>query len=262
MLVIMIIIEKKDWSYMENKKIALVTGGTRGIGYKITQQLIREGYYVFVNYLHKSSYDIFLKSNIGENVIGIQADVKSEIDVQNMMNVIEKRVSKIDLLVNNAGIDIPQRIQIHSDIDFLKVLNTNLYGKYLCTKYAIPLLSKTPKSNIINISSRFSSEPLAEAAAYCSSQAGVIMLTKVSALELAKIPIRVNCIIPGFTDTDMNRQIYQNNDDWNMMVDKIPLGEIHMGEDIGRMVCYLSSDASTYITGSIITVDGGLSLTT
>lgn len=260
--IMMIIIDKRELSYMGSKTTALVTGGTRGIGAKITQQLIHDGYFVFVNYLHSSSFDMFL-SNIPErnNVFGIQANISSEIEVKKMIETINEEVFKLDLLVNNAGIDIPQKIQFHSDNDFLKVLNTNLYGKYLCTKYAIPLLSKSSNANIVNISSRFSSRPLEEAAAYCSSQAGVIMLTKVSALELASIPIRVNCVIPGFTDTDMNRIIFPDINDWDEIAKRIPLKSIHKGEDIGKIVSYLSSDASTYITGSIISVDGGISLT-
>lgn len=250
----------KEGEIISQKKIALVTGGTKGIGLQIVKRLSEDGYIVLSNSQTKKSFEETLE-DLGEMkkyVIMQCADIAIPSQVRDMMRRIENRYGGLDLLVNNAGIDEPHLLLEYEDEVFRKILNINLFGKFLCIKYAAKLLQGRKNSSIILISSRLSEKPIREASAYCCSQAGVRMLTKVAALELA--PIRVNCIIPGFTDTGMNRTIFPDEEYWDEIKQEIPLQIIKNGEDIAEMISFLSSERGSYITGGTFWVDGGLSL--
>lgn len=238
----------------------MVTGGTKGIGLQIVKRLSEEGYIVLSNSRTEESFKESLE-DLGKTkkyVFMECADITVPSQVIDMMGRIEIRYGGLDLLVNNAGIDEPHLLLEYEDEVFRKILNINLFGKFLCIKYAAKLLQRRKNSSIVLISSRLSEKPICEASAYCCSQAGVRMLTKVAALELA--PIRVNCIIPGFTDTEMNRTIFPDKEYWDKMNKNIPLQKIKKGEDIASMISFLSSESGSYMTGGTFWVDGGLSL--
>ena len=189
-----------------NEKIALVTGGTSGIGKEIVKQLLSNGVFVFVNFGHHEDLMYEAKKEfkeISNSFQCIKADVSNEEEVFAMFVKIKERFGRLDYLVNNAGMNVDNFIE-DLDIDgFRKILNVNLVGKVICTKFAIPLLKKSENPSIVNIASRLGTKPCVEASAYCSSEAGVINFTKASALELSKYKIRVNVVSPGLTNTSL-----------------------------------------------------------
>lgn len=242
-----------------NDKIALVTGGTSGIGECIVESLLKEGCFVFVNYHHndeqaKKAKEVFDK--ISEHYEIIKADISSESDVSEMFEKVNKKFGKLDYLVNNAGTNVDSFLENADMSDYRRVIDVNLIGKVLCTKYAIPLLKKNEGSSVVNIASRLGSMPCVEASAYCAAASGIINFTKSMALELSKNRIRVNCVSPsltitplalsGWTDEEIEEQ--KNNN---------PLKRLGEVEDIANTVLFLLSDKAEYINGQNINVNGG-----
>lgn len=183
-------------------KVALVTGGTSGIGKEIVKQLLLNGAEVIINYGHnEENYEKTKKEfeEYKEKVTFIKADVSNEDEVTKMFNQIEK----LDYLINNAGNNIDSYIETFDIQDFREILNVNLVGKVICTKHAIPLLKNSENASIVNIASRLGTKPCVEASAYCSAEAGVINFTQASALELSKYKIRVNAVSPSLTITPL-----------------------------------------------------------
>lgn len=242
-----------------NAKIALVTGGTSGIGKEIVKELLKLRCFVFVNYGHSEELMYEAKKEfkeISENFKCLKADVSNEEEVYEMFTKIKEKFGKLDYLVNNAGTNIDNFIE-DLDIDgFRKILNVNLVGKVVCTKFAIPLLKKSDSPCIINIASRLGIKPCMEASAYCASEAGVINFTQVSALELSKYKIRVNSVSPGLTNTplamkgwtDAEIEEQKNNN---------PMYRIGEPIDVANAVLFLLSDKASYINGENINVNGG-----
>lgn len=189
-------------NYNFENKVALVTGGTSGIGKEIVRQLLLNGAEVIINYGHnEENYEKTKKEfeEYKEKVTFIKADVSNEDEVAKMFNQIEK----LDYLINNAGTNIDSYIETFDIQDFRKILDVNLVGKVICTKHAIPLLRNSENASIVNIASRLGTKPCVEASAYCSAEAGVINFTQASALELSKYKIRVNAVSPSLTITPL-----------------------------------------------------------
>lgn len=164
-------------NYNFNNKVALVTGGTSGIGKEIANQLLISGAKVIINYGHNEENYQQTKRDFEEyrdKVLFIKADVSNEEEIIGMFNKIEK----LDYLINNAGTNIDGYIETTDIEDFRKVLNVNLVGKVICTKYAIPLLKNSKTPSIVNVASRLGTRPCVEASAYCSAEAGVINFTR------------------------------------------------------------------------------------
>lgn len=247
---------------MSKEKVALVTGASSGIGREIAIQLAKNGYLTYIAYTlseegAKQTLEA-IECFKGKGVI-IQADVTSEEQVQNMFSKIEQEQGTLDVLVNNAGIYYYDYIENH-DIDrWNAILTTNLTGKMLCTKHAVPLLKKSLFPSVVNIASRAALKPMEESAAYCAAAAGIEMLTKVSALELSQYAIRVNCICPGLTRTRMTEQ-YDTDEDFQRYADKNPLKRVGEPKDIADAVLFLISDKARFITGDTLQVNGGILL--
>ena len=242
-------------NYNFENKIALVTGGTSGIGKEIVKQLLLNGAKVIINYGHnEENYEKTKKEfeEYKEKVTFIKADVSNEDEVAKMFNQIEK----LDYLINNAGTNIDSYIETFDIQDFREILNVNLVGKVICTKHAIPLLKNSENASIVNIASRLGTKPCVEASAYCSAEAGVINFTQASALELSKYKIRVNAVSPsltitplalyGWTDEEIEEQ-KENN----------PLKRLGETIDIANAVLFLISDKASYINGENLNVNGG-----
>lgn len=242
-----------------NEKIALVTGGTSGIGKEIVKQLLLKGCFVFINFGHNKNQMLEAKEElkqISDNFKFIKADISNEEEVNNMMNTIKDKFGKLDYLVNNAGTNIDGFIEDLDINDFKKVINVNLIGKVICTKYAIPLLRKGNNSSIVNIASRLGTRPCEEASAYCSAEAGIINFTMASALELSKYNIRVNTVSPGLTNTPLAMAGWTEKE-IEEQKNNNPLKRIGETVDIANTVLYLLSDKASYINGENINVNGG-----
>lgn len=245
--------------YDFSDKVALVTGGTSGIGKEIAKQLLLNGCFVFINFGHNDSQMFKAKEElkqISNNFKFIKADISNEEEVYIMMNTIKDKFGKLDYLVNNAGTNIDGFIEDLDISDFKKVINVNLIGKVICTKYAIPLLRKSENSSIVNIASRLGTRPCIEASAYCSAEAAIINFTKTSALELSKYNIRVNCVSPSLTKTPLalagwTEQEIEDHKNSN------PLKRLGETIDIANAVLFLLSDRASYINGENINVNGG-----
>jgi len=241
-------------------KIVLVTGGSRGIGFATAKILSENGATVIITAknherLEKAVLEI-------PNSTGIAADIRNKDDVKNVINKIIEKFGKLDILVNNAGV-FPVIKQLHeiNEDEWNEVLDVNLTGQFRFTKEAIPYLQKTSGS-IINISSDAGIKAYQgfNADAYSASKAALIILTKCWALEYAKDKIRVNCICPGVVDTDMTKPFLKTQKDIEFMNNEHPIGRIGQPEEIGKAVLYFASDDASWITGAILTVDGGESI--
>lgn len=244
------------------EKIALVTGGTSGIGKEIVKQLLLEGCFVFVNFGHNEEMMNEAKKEfkeISQNFKCIKADVSNEQEVYNMFEKVKEKFGRLDYLVNNAGTNIDCFIEDLDISGFQKVLNVNLIGKVICTKYAIPLLKKSENASIINIASRLGTKPCAESSAYCAAEAGIINFTKVSALELSKYKIRVNTISPSLTRTPLALSGWTEKEIEEQMNNN-PLHRLGEPIDIANAALFLLSDKASYINGENLNVNGGILL--
>ena len=241
-------------------KVALVTGGSRGIGFAIAKILSDNGASVVIT--SKNSEKIKQAETKISNSFGITCDIKKKNEVQNVLEQTIKKFGKLDILVNNAGI-FPKIKLLHEieEEEWNEVLDVNLTGQFRFTKEAIPHLQKT-SGCIINISSDAGLKAYQgfNVDAYSASKAALIVLTKCWALEYAKNKIRVNCICPGVVDTDMTKPFLKNQKDIEFMNNEHPLGRIGQPEEIGKSVLYFASDDALWITGAILAVDGGESI--
>ena len=241
-------------------KVALVTGGSRGIGFAIAKTLSENGALVVIT--SKDLEKIRKAESKIPNSLGISCDIKKKNEVIDVVNQTIEKFGKLDILVNNAGI-FPKIKQLHeiNEEEWDEVIDVNLTGQFRFTKEAIPYLKKT-SGCIVNISSDAGLKAYQgfNADAYSASKAALIVLTKCWALEYAKDKIRVNCICPGVVDTDMTKPFLKNQKDIEFMNNEHPLGRIGQPEEIGKAVLYFVSDDASWITGAILTVDGGESI--
>lgn len=245
---------------VQKMKIALVTGGSSGIGEEISKQLANKGIFVIINYSKSEKNANRVKAEIeksGGKVLLIKTDVSNEKEVKEMFNIISNKFGKLDYLINNAGIDNPQLIEEYKIDDWNKIMDINLIGKFLCLKYAIPLLKKSSEPKVVNIASRLGQKPMQKESAYCCAEAGIIMLTKVAALELAKYKIKVNTVSPGFTKTPLTEKLFPEKNPWEILARDNPCGRVGTPEDIANAVLFLLSDKADYINGENLNVNGG-----
>lgn len=242
-----------------NGKVALITGGSRGIGKAIAIKLASYKANIVINYTSNKEHALKVKEEIesyGVKSIVIKCDVSKSDEVNNMIEEVVKEFGQIDILVNNAGITRDGLLMRMKEEDFDSVIDINLKGVFNCTKSATKYMMKKRYGKIINISSVVGLIGNAGQANYCASKAGVIGLTKSSARELASRNINVNAIAPGFIDTDMTSVLNENLKE--TMLKNIPQNRFGSPEDVANLVLFLASDMSSYITGQIINVDGGM----
>jgi 3-oxoacyl-[acyl-carrier protein] reductase len=242
-------------------EIALVTGASRGIGKAIAISLAKEGAEVFVNYHSNQSLAEAVCEEIrtlGGKATPVQFDISHVTETQTAIENIIKEKKKISILVNNAGITCDGLLLRYSIEDWDRVLSTNLRGAFVTSQSVIRNMMKERKGSIINMSSIVGVIGNPGQAAYCAAKAGLIGLTKSMAKELASRNIRVNAIAPGFINTEMTDKL--TSDQKEALTKNIPLGRVGTAEEIANTVLYLASDASQYVTGQVISVDGGLGM--
>ena len=241
-------------------KIALVTGGSRGIGFSTGKILSENGATVVIT--GKDTERLEKAAKKIPNSIAIVADIRNTNDVKNVVSKTIEKFGRLDILVNNAGI-FPKIKKLHEidEDEWNEVLDVNLTGQFRFTKEAIPHLQKTSGS-IVNISSDAGLKAYQgfNADAYSASKAALIILTKCWALEYSKNKIRVNCICPGVVDTDMTKPFLKTQTDKEFMDNEHPLGRIGQPGEIAKAIMYFVSDDASWTTGAVLTVDGGESI--
>lgn len=238
-----------------NGKVALVTGGTSGIGKEIVTELISKGCKVITCYSSNEENARQLEKEIdNENLFILKCDVSSEEQVIHMMKIIKDKFGKLDYLVNNAGTFIDNLIKDFNIDDFKKVLDINLLGKVICTKQAYPIMNDG--GSIVNISSHLGVVPCTESPAYCVAAAGIINFTKATALEFADKKIRANSICPAFTPTPLSLRGWKQ-EEIDQKLKETPLGRFATPEDTAKLCLFLLSDDSSFITGENIWLNGG-----
>ncbi len=246
---------------MLKNEIALVTGGSRGIGKAIALKLAQEGAFVVVNYTSNDEEAKRVVAEIaadGNKAIAIKADISNFSEAENLVKEIEEKVGKVTILINNAGITRDGLLMRMKEDDWDKVINVNLKGAFNCTKACIKNMIKGKKGNIINVSSVVGLSGNAGQANYAASKAGLVGFTKSLAKEVGSRGIRVNCVAPGFIQTEMTSKL--PDDMVSKIKENIALGELGSPEDVAQLVLFLVSPAASYITGEVIKIDGGLNL--
>lgn len=242
-------------------KIVLVTGAGRGIGASIAKRFAREGALVIVNY---SGNDEAANNTVKEikdegcSAFLYKCSVQNSDDVKKMVEYIIEKYKKIDVLVNNAGINKDGLMMRMSDDDFDSVIAVNLKGTFNCTKFVSRYMLKQRSGKIINISSVVGISGNAGQVNYSASKAGIIGLTKSAAKELAGRGINVNAIAPGYIDTDMTNVLSDSVK--NEVMKAIPVGRMGSTHDISNAAAFLASEEADYITGQVISVDGGMNI--
>jgi len=241
-------------------KVALVTGGSRSIGRAIGLALAREGATLAVNYVsHAEAAQSVVREVevLGGRALAVRADTSQRSQVQAMVEEVETRLGPIDILVNNAGVQKRVYFLDLAEEDWDWMLDVNLKGCFLVGQAVAARMKARGRGKIINISSEAAGFPAQRMTAYCVSKAGVTMLTKCMALELAPHGIRVNALAPGLTRTDINRKDLEDESFLKMRVARIPLGRVMNPEDLLGAAVFLASADSDSMTGTTLQVDGG-----
>ena len=244
---------------IENK-VAIVTGGSRGIGEAIALKLAESGANVALSYISSDekakSLEEKLKS-LGVKAKAYKSNAGDFADSENMVNDVLKEFGTVDILVNNAGISKDNLLLRMTPEQWDEVMTTNLKSVYNMTKQVIRPMMKARKGSIINMSSIIGMRGNAGQSSYAASKAGIIGFTKSVAAELGSRNIRCNAIAPGFVETDMTHYL-KEGEAAKSFLDKIPLGRFGTANEIGNVTLFLASDMSSYITGQVISVCGGL----
>ncbi len=240
------------------RKIALVTGASRGIGRGIALQLAREGWDVCVNYIQQREAAEVVAAqirSIGQNAMAYQADVADGEAVNAMVRAVEAQLGPVTLAVNNAGISGQGLFQDTSDEVWDRHMAVNLGGARNVIRAVLPHMLSEKSGCIVNISSIWGLRGASCEVAYACSKAAVIGLTRSLALELAPSGIRVNCVAPGCIDTDMVQVL--GDETRSMLIEETPLGRLGTPEDIAHAVAFFASDKASFLTGQVLTADGG-----
>ncbi|MBF0553316.1 MAG: glucose 1-dehydrogenase [Nitrospirae bacterium] len=239
-------------------KTALVTGGARGIGRQVCLRLAEAGAVVIINYAKSADAALSLQSEIGQNAGIFRADVSKEDEVRAMFDYIKKTHKRLDILVNNAGVIKDNLLIAMEQSEWDKVLDVNLRGTFLCSKYAAEMMMANKSGRVVNIASVAAVKCSRGQTNYAASKGGIVSFTKACAVELAPKGILVNAILPGMIETDMSARVRKRAAD--AIISAIPLGRIGAPDEVAALAVFLASDLSSYITGQAIPVDGGMTV--
>ena len=244
---------------MEEKKVALITGASRGIGKAIAKKFAKNNYNLVINYTSEKTDLNSLEKEFKEygiDILFVKADVSKFEECEELVKKAIEKFGKIDVLVNNAGITRDNLLMRMKEEDFDSVINVNLKGVFNMTKNVVPSMMKKRNGKIVNISSVVGVAGNAGQSNYSASKAGIIGFTKSMAKELASRNIYVNAVAPGFIATDMTDVLSESVKD-NINA-QIPLKRMGSADEVAQVVYFLASEESSYITGQVINVDGGM----
>ncbi len=236
-------------------QVAVITGAARGLGLAAARALAAAGAHVALtsrDLATAQSVAAELASSVTTRVIGLAADVRQEFSVATLFASVIEQLGRIDILVNNAGTTRRAPLETLSEADWDAISDTNLKGTWLCCRAVAPMMRKAGGGRIVNIASMFSQVGLANRSPYIASKGGVVALTRALAVELAPDRIRVNAISPGPFLTQMHDPAVRGD-----MTADIPLGRYGDPDELGPAIIYLASDASSFVTGANLAIDGG-----
>jgi len=241
-------------------KVALITGGCQGLGEMMSRTLADAGCKVAITSRDISKAREFatkLAEETGSETLGVSVDVTNSVQVKAMAEAVVERFGRIDILINNAGVNVRKPLVDYDEDTWDLVVNTNLKAPFLCAKYVAPYMLKQKHGRIINMASMLGTVALPERSAYCSSKGGVIQLTKVMALEWADQGVTVNAVCPGPFSTEMNQVVINNPEANQYFLDHLPIKRWGKPDELAGLLLYLASDASSFMTGSSLVIDGG-----
>ncbi|WP_207953436.1 SDR family NAD(P)-dependent oxidoreductase [Paenibacillus agricola] len=241
-------------------QVALITGGAQGLGMVMAKALAGAGATIAVSSRNRNKAleaAEAIAEYSGHKALGLTADVTDTVQVNSMVQSVIDEFGRIDILINNAGINIRKPIEEFADDEWDKVQNTNLKAPFLCTRAVAKQMKQQRYGRIINVSSMLGSVALPERSAYCSSKGGLLQLTKVLALEFAPYNITVNALCPGPMATELNAVVMNNTEVNKIFLDNIALGRWGNPEEIAGAVIYMASGASSFMTGASMVIDGG-----
>ncbi|HVN71188.1 MAG TPA: SDR family oxidoreductase [Desulfomonilia bacterium] len=240
-------------------KVFVVTGGSRGIGLELTKELINQGAKVAICGRKQEALDAAIAA-IGapDSVMGIAAHIAKEDDVEKMFGRVQERFNRVDVLINNVGMNLLTASVAETDTNlWQKIMDTNLNGTFICSRHAAKIMKPQKKGKIVSVSSIAGRRASPGMGIYGIAKAGVEMLTKVLAAELAQFGIQVNAVAPSMVRTDFSKPFWSNEAIYSQVVKSIPMGRIAEPIEVVHPVLFLASDAAGFITGQTILVDGG-----
>ena len=242
---------------LENK-VAVVTGGSRGIGLEIARELIAQKAKVVICGRKTETLSAAAEELGSSNVLTVKAHIAKEADVENLFKTVTDTFGRLDVLINNVGMNL--MIPFVADTEFSlwqKIMDTNLSGTFLCSRQASRIMRENKAGRIVNVSSIAGRKASPGMGIYGVAKAGIEMLTKVLASELAQFNIQVNAVAPSMVRTEFSKPFWSNKDIYEQIVRTIPLGRIAEPIDVVHPVLFLASDAADFITGQTLVVDGG-----
>ena len=245
-------------------KMAVITGGGTGIGQAIALAFAREGARVAVagRRMEKLQETVQLLRQAGTEALGLECDVTRAGDTERVVKTAEEKFGRVNVLVNNAGTLSVSTVETISEQDWDLVMTTNVKGPFLMSRAALPAMRRAGGGSIINIGSVLGIAAIRDRAAYCASKGGVTMLTKAMALDHAQDNIRVNCLCPSIVESDMTQNLFAETEvgrkSRESRLATIPLGRFGKPNDIAGLAVFLASEESSWMTGTVIPVDGGV----
>lgn len=246
---------------MKENKTIFITGGSRGIGKEVALKFAENGYNIVTNYVSEKTDVEGLKKEFEEKGVKsliLKADVTNSEEIENLVKKAVEEFESIDVLVNNAGITKDNLLMRMSEEEFSKVIDVNLKGTYIVTKIVSKYMMKKRQGSIINLSSVVGVVGNAGQCNYSASKAGIIGFTKSIAKELASRNIRANAVAPGFIETDMTAVLGDNLKE--NIYNQVPLKRMGKAKEVANLVYFLGTEESSYITGQVISVDGGMTM--
>lgn len=241
-------------------RIAIVTGGSRGIGRAVVMRLAELGANVVINYREDSSAaeaTVAAAQRFGVQAIAVRADVSKLAEAQALIEATEARFQRVDLMICNAGVWEGGPVEEISEELWDRTMEINLKGTWTACRAAIPLMKKQRFGRIVIVSSTAGQRGEANVSNYAASKGGQISFTKSLASELAAFGINVNCVAPGWVDTDMNDQVFADSARMTSILSTIPLGKVATADEIACPIVFLCTDWAQHITGEVLNVNGG-----
>jgi glucose 1-dehydrogenase len=242
-------------------KVAIVTGGNSGIGKAIVLELAKHGANIVIDYVCNPEATEELEQQVmalGDRAVGVDADVSKPADLQMLVDTTVKTFNRVDIMVNNAGIETRTSILDTTEAQYDRVLDVNLKSAFFGTQIAAKQMIKQGGGRIINITSVHEDWPMPGNTAYCLSKGGMRMLTRTAGVELAKYNVLIIGVGPGAVATPINTSTLQDPVKLKALDDVIPLGRLAQPEEIARLVAFLAGDGATYMTATTVFADGGL----